>query len=135
MPRRHEGVLGGARAGCDTRGNARAQTERVRVLQIGLNRSDDDPCVDADEIDASNGHAAPAIYDDPFVEHSVEHIDEARVLKLDVTPHTTRVRGGATNSDRSSRANTAKAHQRDNRTMTIRNGGIGAARVRAWEGL
>src|SRR5256885_938534 len=133
MPRRNKRVLGGARGGLDTPGNARAQTERVRVLQIRLNRSDDDPCVDADEIDAGNGHAAPAIYDDPFVEHSVEHIDEGRVLKLDITSHTTRVRGGATNSDRSSRENTAKGHQRDNRTMTIGNGGIGAARVRAWE--
>ena len=122
MPRRHEGVLGGARAGCDTRGNARAQTERVRVLQIGLDRSDDHPAIDADEIDAGNRHAAPTIDDNSLVEHSIEHIDEARAPKLGVASHTTRVRGIGTDSDRPPRVNAAKGHQRDNRSMTIRNG-------------
>ena len=122
MPRRNERALEGARAGLDARGNARAQAERVRVLQIGLDRSDDHPGIDADEIDAGNGHAAPAVDDDPFVEHSIEHIDEARAPKLDVASHTTRVRGIGTDSDRPPRVNAAKGHQRDNRSMTIRNG-------------
>ena len=129
MPRRHEGVLGGARAGCDTRGNARAQTERVRVLQIGLDRSDDHPAIDADEIDAGNRHAAPTIDDNSLVEHSIEHIDEARMPKVNVASHVTRVRGLRAEGETADHANAAKAHQRDNRSMTIRDGGIGAARL------
>jgi len=49
--------------------------------------------------------------------------------KVNVASHVTRVRGLRAEGETADHANAAKAHQRDNRSMTIRDGGIGAARL------
>src|SRR5450755_1996159 len=51
-------------------------TDRFRVLQVCVDRRDDNAGLDGDQIDADEGDSHPRIDDDAFVENPVEDINE-----------------------------------------------------------
>src|SRR5262249_6992839 len=46
------------------------------VLQVCVDRRDDDTCFDGDEVDADQRDADPGVDDNSLVEHAVEDVDE-----------------------------------------------------------
>ena len=52
--------------------------DRFRVLQVGVDRGDDDARFDGDQVDADERDADPGVDDDALVEHAVENVDETR---------------------------------------------------------
>ena len=53
-------------------------TDRLGVLEVGVDRRDDDASFDRDEVDADQRNADPRVDDDPLVEDAIEHVDETR---------------------------------------------------------
>ena len=49
----------------------------LRMAQVAVNRCDDDPGIDRDQVDADDRQTHPGIDDDPLVENVIEHIDDA----------------------------------------------------------
>src|SRR5690349_10755907 len=53
--------------------------QRLGVPEIGRDRRDHDPSFNGQKIDADERYAHPRIDDDPFVEHAIEHVDDAGI--------------------------------------------------------
>ena len=52
-------------------------TDRLRVLQVGVDGRHHDARFDGDQIDADERDTDPGVDDDTLVQHSIEHVDEA----------------------------------------------------------
>src|ERR1043166_2140969 len=52
----------------------RRQADGLGVLQVGVNRGDDDARLDRDQVNADERDANPRVNDDAFVQHAVEHV-------------------------------------------------------------
>ena len=50
--------------------------DRFGVLQVGVDRRDDDARLDGDQVDADQRHAHPGIDDDALVQDAIENVDE-----------------------------------------------------------
>jgi hypothetical protein len=51
-------------------------SDRLRVLEVGINGRDDDARVDRGQnIDAEEGDACPLVDNDSLIEHAVDHVD------------------------------------------------------------
>ena len=92
-PRAERGVLRherlgrrGARARARLR-DRRDRTDRLGVLEVRVDRGDDDARLDGDEVDADEGHAHPRVDDDPLVENAIENVDEARSTRCAFNGH------------------------------------------------
>src|SRR5579864_4088579 len=63
--------------------------DRFRILQVCVDRRDDDPRLDGDEIDAHQRNTNPGIDHDPLVEHAIEDIDETSTACCTFNRHRT----------------------------------------------
>jgi hypothetical protein len=61
---------------CWTRCRCRC-SDRVGVLQVGVDRGDDDADFDGDEVDPDKRHTHPCVDDNPLVEDAIKHVDKA----------------------------------------------------------
>src|SRR5215813_6065717 len=54
----------------------RRRADRLGILQIRVDRGDDNARFNGDQIDADQGHPDPRVDDDPLVEDPIEHVDQ-----------------------------------------------------------
>jgi hypothetical protein len=57
------------------------------MLQVGLDGSDDHPCLEGDEFYSNEGDANPGINHDTFVEDAIQDLDNAAIRTESLDGH------------------------------------------------
>jgi hypothetical protein len=55
--------------------------DRIRAVHVRVNRCDDDPGFNRNQVDADHRHPHPGVDHNPFVENVIEHVDHAGVRR------------------------------------------------------